>query len=68
MEPIEVSVRELVYRQFKKMDLKVTRFSNRAILENQCQSIIYSEWGIGNQYIWDLITEYVEEYIPEHLD
>lgn len=69
MEPIEVRIRELVYQQYKKMlPLKVGRYSNRQILANQCQSIIYNEWGIGNNNIWRHIDEFVEEFISEEED
>lgn len=61
---IEQKVRNLVESEFKKMKFS-KKYSNQAILANRCQSIIYNEWGISNDYLWKLVDKYVEEFIKE---
>ena len=42
--------------------------SNRAILSNKCQEIIYKEWGFSTDYWWKLVDETVEELLPDNMD
>ena len=42
--------------------------SNQARLSSYCEHIIYNEWGFFNKNVQDLITKYVEKYIPDDMD
>ncbi|HDR7922637.1 hypothetical protein [Bacillus paranthracis] len=64
---IDTKVINLVKEEFKKMHFSKTE-SNRAILSNKCQEIIYKEWGFSTDYLWKLVDETVEELIPGNMD
>jgi hypothetical protein len=67
MTDTQKSVYELVKEQFGKMKMS-KKYSNQARLCNRCQEIIYNEWGMGTQGLWDLVDKYVKEFIPDHMD
>lgn len=67
MNEREQKVYNLVKEQFGKMTFS-KKYSNQAILVNKCQDIIYKEWGVSNQTLWDLVRKYVEEFIPDEMD
>jgi len=61
------NVKELVYEQYKKLNLANKKISwdlKQIELSNKCQKIIYNEWGMGTQGLWDAVDRYVEELIP----
>lgn len=64
---LDTRVRTLVKKEFNKMSFS-KKESNRAILTNRCQEIIYKQWGFSNDYLWKLVDESVEELIPENMD
>lgn len=64
---LDIRVRTLVKKEFNKMSFS-KKESNRAILTNRCQEIIYKQWGFSNDYLWKLVDESVEELIPENMD
>lgn len=64
---LDTRVKTLVKKEFKKMSFS-KKESNRAILSNKCQEIIYKQWGFSNDYLWKLVDETVEELIPDNMD
>lgn len=64
---IEERIYELVKEQFSKMKFS-KKYSNRAILSNKCQHIIYHEWGFSNQNVWDLVDKNAETFISVEMD
>lgn len=64
---LDTRVITLVKEEFKKMNFS-KKESNRAILSNRCQEIIYKQWGFSNDYLWKLVDETVEEIIPDNMD
>lgn len=64
---MEKRIYNLVKEQYSKMNMSKKQ-SNQAILSNKCQSIIYNEWGVSSNYMWDLVNKYVKEFIPDKLD
>lgn len=61
------AVKQLVQEQYEKMGLanKKTDWETKQMaLESRCQNIVYNEWGVGTQELWDSIKEHVEELIP----
>ncbi|MFJ8531526.1 hypothetical protein [Bacillus sp. NPDC094106] len=64
---IETKVIALVKEEFKKMRFSKTE-SNRAILSNRCQQIIYKQWGTSNNHLWKLVDKTVEELISDNMD
>lgn len=64
---INEKVYNLVKEQYSKMTFS-KKYSNQAILSSKCQDIIYDEWGISNNNLWQLVRQYVEEFIPDELD
>lgn len=57
-------VYNLIKEQFEKMVFS-KKYNNQAILTNKCQAIIYDDWGIGTQGMWDLVDKYVKVFIPD---
>ena len=64
-------VKSLVYEQYEKMDLanrKIAWDVKQSLLVNKCQDIIYNDWGLGTQGLWDEVDKYVEELIPSEYE
>lgn len=64
---LEQRIHDLVKEEFSRMKMS-KKYSNQAILAGRCQSVIYDNWGIGNDNIWKMVDKYVEQYIPDHMD
>lgn len=65
------AVKELVNEQYKKMNLanrRMTWDTKQMILNDKCQNVIYNEWGIGTQGLWDTVEKYIEEIIPSEYE
>lgn len=65
------AVKELVNEQYKKMNLANRRMkwdTKQMILNDKCQNVIYNEWGIGTQGLWDTVEKYIEEIIPSEYE
>lgn len=61
------NVKKLVHEQYDKLGLKGKKMSwdlKQIKLTNKCQEIIYNDWGMGTQGLWNTVETYVEELIP----
>lgn len=71
MTETQKKVKQLVKEQYDKMNLANRKISwdlKQIELSNKCQEIIYNQWGLGTQGLWDRIDEYVEELIPSQYE
>jgi len=60
-------IKQLVQEQYEKMNLANSKEDwdiKQILLSNKCQGIVYNEWGLGIQSVWEMIDKYVEELIP----
>ena len=68
---IENKVKELVNEQYAKMGLANARMDwdiKQVELNNRCQEIIYNEWDLGSQKLWDMVDGYVKKLIPDQYE
>ena len=71
MTETQKKVHELVKEQYDKMNLANKQIAwdlKQTLLSGRCQEIIYNQWGLGTQGLWDRIDEYVEELIPSQYE
>jgi hypothetical protein len=64
-------VKKLVKEQYDKYHLETSKVDwehKQTFLSNKCCEIIYNEWGMGTQGLWDSVDKYVEELIPSQYD
>ncbi len=69
MEVVDIRerIKNLVNEEYSKMTFS-KKYSNRARLSNICEDIIYNQWGISSNEMWEIVDEYVEELISDEED